>query len=35
MGEGLFALDADGRVTLMNQAAEQMLGWPPQQLLGL
>ncbi|MCW2995154.1 MAG: hypothetical protein JWQ18_2649 [Conexibacter sp.] len=27
MGEGLLVLDSAGRVTLMNQAAEQMLGW--------
>ena len=27
MTEGLFALDRDGGVTLMNQAAEDMLGW--------
>jgi|GEM_PF-885962 len=27
MGEGLLVLDSGGRVTLMNQAAEQMLGW--------
>ena len=27
MGEGLFATDIDGRVTYMNEAAEQLLGW--------
>jgi PAS domain S-box-containing protein len=27
MGEGLLVLDSAGRVTLMNQAAEEMLGW--------
>lgn len=27
MSEGLFALDRDGGVTLMNHAAESMLGW--------
>jgi len=27
MGEGLLVLDSAGRVTLMNEAAEQMLGW--------
>ncbi|HYO41085.1 MAG TPA: EAL domain-containing protein [Nocardioidaceae bacterium] len=27
MGEGLFALDSEGRVTVMNQAAEGLLGW--------
>jgi PAS domain S-box-containing protein len=27
MGEGLLVLDSAGRVTLMNEAAENMLGW--------
>jgi PAS domain S-box-containing protein len=27
MGEGLFATDIAGRVTYMNEAAEQLLGW--------
>jgi len=27
MGEGLFATDIEGRVTYMNEAAEQLLGW--------
>ncbi len=27
MGEGLLVLDSAGRVTLMNEAAEDMLGW--------
>jgi len=27
MAEGMFALDTDGRVTYMNQAAEKLLGW--------
>jgi PAS domain S-box-containing protein len=35
MGEGLFALDGGGRVTLMNQAAEAMLGWSPRRMCGL
>jgi PAS domain S-box-containing protein len=34
MGEGLLALDRDGRVTLVNQAAEDLLGWPPDLLCG-
>ncbi|WP_187369395.1 EAL domain-containing protein [Baekduia soli] len=34
MGEGLCALDGDGRVTLMNRAAEQMLGWSSATMLG-
>jgi PAS domain S-box-containing protein len=35
MGEGLFAVDADGVVTLMNRAAETMLGWPLADIQGL
>lgn len=27
MGEGLFVIDTEGRVTFMNRKAEQMLGW--------
>jgi PAS domain-containing protein len=27
MGEGMFATDIDGRVTYMNEVAEQLLGW--------
>jgi PAS domain S-box-containing protein len=27
MGEGLYATDTEGRVTYMNEAAEQLLGW--------
>jgi PAS domain S-box-containing protein len=27
MAEGMFALNGDGRVTFMNQAAEDLLGW--------
>jgi PAS domain S-box-containing protein len=34
MTEGLFALDRDGRVTLMNQAAEDMLGWSLDEVRG-
>jgi PAS domain S-box-containing protein len=34
MGEGLFALDAQGAVTYMNDKAEQLLGWTQEQLLG-
>ncbi|KAA1374791.1 EAL domain-containing protein [Aeromicrobium fastidiosum] len=34
MTEGLFALDGDGRVTLMNQAAEDMLGWSLDEVRG-
>jgi PAS domain S-box-containing protein len=34
MAEGLFALDADGLVTLMNPAAASMLGWTEDELRG-
>jgi PAS domain S-box-containing protein len=32
--EALFLMDADGRVTYMNPAAEKMFGWPSQELTG-
>ncbi len=35
MGEGLFALDLEGRLTYMNPAAELLLGWKAEELLGL
>ena len=34
IAEGLVALDAEGRLTCMNGAAEQMLGWTEVELLG-
>lgn len=34
MGEGVYALDREGRVTFMNPAAERMLGWTEGELLG-
>jgi PAS domain S-box-containing protein len=34
MAEGLYAVDSDGRVTLVNRAAERLLGWTEQELLG-
>jgi PAS domain S-box-containing protein len=34
MVEGLYVLDGDGRLTLMNSAASEMLGWSEQELLG-
>ncbi|QNN51757.1 EAL domain-containing protein [Nocardioides mesophilus] len=34
MTEGLFALDAEGGVTLMNRAAESMLGWSLDEIRG-
>ena len=34
-GEGILGLDKRGRVTFMNRAASLMLGWEPEELLGL
>lgn len=34
LGEGVYALDLEGRVTYMNPAAEQLLGWTEAELLG-
>ncbi|HYI38281.1 MAG TPA: EAL domain-containing protein [Thermoleophilaceae bacterium] len=34
MGEGMFTLDAEGRLTYMNEAAESLLGWPFAELDG-
>ena len=34
IAEGLVALDAEGRLTCMNGAAERMLGWTEEELLG-
>jgi PAS domain S-box-containing protein len=34
VGEGVFALDTDGRVTYMNNAAQELLGWSLEQLEG-
>jgi len=34
MGEGVLTCDVEGRLTYMNQAAQDMLGWSRQQLLG-
>lgn len=34
MAEGLYALDADGRVTFVNDLASEMLGWSRTELLG-
>jgi PAS domain S-box-containing protein len=34
MAEGLYALDAEGRVTYMNPAAAMMLGWSEDELRG-
>jgi len=34
LGEGVCALDRQGRITFVNPAAEQMLGWTEAELLG-
>src|SRR5262249_29804549 len=34
MGEGLYAVDAQGFVTYMNPAAERLFGWTNAELLG-
>lgn len=34
MGEGLYTVDSHGRVTFMNPAAERMLGWTNDEILG-
>jgi PAS domain S-box-containing protein len=34
MGEGLFTVDPAGRLIYMNQAAERLLGWSAQELMG-
>ncbi len=33
-GEGIYGLDVDGRTTFVNQAAEQILGWQPEDVIG-
>lgn len=33
LGEGVYALDTEGRITFVNPAAEQMLGWTQAELL--
>ncbi|MBS0642918.1 MAG: sigma 54-interacting transcriptional regulator [Proteobacteria bacterium] len=33
-GEGIFGVNADGRTTFVNPAAEAMLGWNPGELIG-
>ena len=34
VGEGIYGLDAEGRTTFMNSAAERMLGWHRDELIG-
>jgi len=33
-GEGIYGVDAEGRTTFLNPAAERMLGWPADDLVG-
>ena len=34
IGEGIFGLDAEGRITFANPAAEEMLGWVSMEIIG-
>lgn len=34
LGEGVYALDQEGRLTFLNPAAERMLGWTQAELMG-
>jgi len=34
MGEGVYALDGNGRCTFLNREASRLLGWQPSELLG-
>jgi hydrogenase-4 transcriptional activator len=34
VGEGIYGLDADGRTTFVNPAAERILGWSAQDMVG-
>ncbi len=34
LGEGVYALDREGRLTFLNPAAQAMLGWKEEELLG-
>lgn len=34
-GEGIYGLDTQGKTTFVNPAAAQMLGYPPEELLGV
>jgi formate hydrogenlyase transcriptional activator len=33
-GEGIYGVNADGKTTFVNPAAERMLGWPAEELVG-
>ncbi len=34
IGDGVIAIDAEGKIILMNQAAQTMLGWHPEEMTG-
>lgn len=34
MGEGVISVDTTGRIVLMNKVAEQLTGWPQEQVIG-
>src|SRR6478672_3102521 len=34
LGEGVLTVDKEGRLTFMNPAAEKMIGWTEEELLG-
>jgi len=34
LGEGVYAMDREGRLTFLNRAAQEMLGWSEAELLG-
>jgi PAS domain S-box-containing protein len=34
VGDGIFGIDLDGKVTFINEAGARMLGYPPEQLTG-
>ncbi len=34
VGDGIYGLDMEGRVTFANRAAARMLGWPQEEILG-
>lgn len=35
VGEGICGLDSDGRINFVNPAAAKMIGWKPEELIGL
>jgi len=34
IGDGIIAVDTDGKIILMNQSAQEMLGWHPESMVG-